>query len=90
MPPYCPERGDIIWVSFNPQVGHEQAGHRHFYAVFLKRRWKRAGTSADQRVDRPPLECPARRWSCGEAKPTGEGLGPLYSTQKDYCSLGSM
>ena len=25
---YCPERGDIIWLSFNPQLGHEQAGHR--------------------------------------------------------------
>lgn len=25
---YCPNRGDIVWVSFSPQVGHEQAGHR--------------------------------------------------------------
>ena len=25
---YCPKRGDVIWISFNPQVGHEQAGHR--------------------------------------------------------------
>ena len=25
---YCPERGDIIWLSFNPQLGHEQAGRR--------------------------------------------------------------
>jgi mRNA interferase MazF len=23
-----PERGDIVWVNFNPQAGHEQAGHR--------------------------------------------------------------
>ena len=28
MPPYCPKRGDIVWISFNPQAGHEQAGHR--------------------------------------------------------------
>lgn len=28
MPPYCPKRGDVVWVSFNPQAGHEQAGHR--------------------------------------------------------------
>lgn len=28
MPTYCPERGDVIWISFNPQAGHEQAGHR--------------------------------------------------------------
>ena len=25
---YVPDRGDIVWLSFNPQVGHEQAGHR--------------------------------------------------------------
>lgn len=25
---YIPERGDLIWLSFNPQVGHEQAGRR--------------------------------------------------------------
>lgn len=25
---YVPERGDIVWVQFNPQAGHEQAGHR--------------------------------------------------------------
>ena len=25
---YCPKRGDVIWISFNPRAGHEQAGHR--------------------------------------------------------------
>ena len=25
---YCPKRGDIVWISLNPQAGHEQAGHR--------------------------------------------------------------
>lgn len=25
---YIPERGDIVWLMFNPQSGHEQAGHR--------------------------------------------------------------
>jgi len=25
---YIPERGDLVWLSFNPQAGHEQAGHR--------------------------------------------------------------
>ncbi len=28
MPPYCPKRGDVVWISFNPQAGQEQAGHR--------------------------------------------------------------
>lgn len=25
---YVPRRGDVVWVSFNPQLGHEQAGRR--------------------------------------------------------------
>lgn len=28
MPPYCPRRGDIVWLSFAPQAGREQAGRR--------------------------------------------------------------
>lgn len=23
-----PDAGDLVWVSFSPQAGHEQAGHR--------------------------------------------------------------
>jgi len=26
--PQAPERGDIVWLSLNPQAGHEQAGRR--------------------------------------------------------------
>jgi len=25
---YVPGRGDIVWLTFMPRVGHEQAGHR--------------------------------------------------------------
>lgn len=25
---YIPRRGDAVWISFNPQTGHEQAGRR--------------------------------------------------------------
>jgi mRNA interferase MazF len=25
---YSPERGDIVWLNFNPQSGHEQKGKR--------------------------------------------------------------
>lgn len=25
---WVPESGDIIWIDFDPQPGHEQAGHR--------------------------------------------------------------
>ena len=26
--PYIPERGDAVWISLDPQAGHEQAGRR--------------------------------------------------------------
>jgi mRNA interferase MazF len=26
--PYIPNRGDIIWITLDPQAGHEQAGRR--------------------------------------------------------------
>lgn len=26
--PYCPRRGDAVWLSMTPQAGHEQAGRR--------------------------------------------------------------
>ena len=25
---YVPERGDLVWLTFDPQAGHEQAGRR--------------------------------------------------------------
>ena len=25
---YTPDRGDVVWISLNPQAGHEQAGRR--------------------------------------------------------------
>jgi mRNA interferase MazF len=25
---YVPDTGDVVWISFDPQAGHEQAGHR--------------------------------------------------------------
>ena len=25
---YVPDSGDIVWLQFTPQAGHEQAGHR--------------------------------------------------------------
>jgi mRNA interferase MazF len=30
---FVPERGDLIWMSFDPQAGHEQAGRRPALAL---------------------------------------------------------
>ena len=27
-PDYVPQRGDVVWITLNPQAGHEQAGRR--------------------------------------------------------------
>jgi mRNA interferase MazF len=33
---YIPDSGDIVWIMFNPQAGHEQAGHRPALVVSPK------------------------------------------------------
>ncbi len=33
MHPYCPKRGDVVWLRFSPQAGHEQAGVRPALAL---------------------------------------------------------
>ena len=33
---YIPERGDIVWLDFNPQLGHEQRGRRPALTVSFK------------------------------------------------------
>ena len=30
---YQPDRGDLMWLDFNPQAGHEQAGRRPVLVV---------------------------------------------------------
>jgi mRNA interferase MazF len=27
-PAYVPDAGEVVWLEFDPQAGHEQAGHR--------------------------------------------------------------
>lgn len=33
---YVPDRGDIVWLDFNPQAGHEQRGRRPALTVSYK------------------------------------------------------
>jgi mRNA interferase MazF len=32
-PGYVPQRGDLVWLSFDPQAGHEQAGRRPAFVL---------------------------------------------------------
>ena len=34
--PFIPERGDIVWLDFNPQLGHEQRGRRPALTLSFK------------------------------------------------------
>ena len=43
MDPYVPDRGDIIWVDFDPQKGHEQAGRRPALTISPQMYNKKAG-----------------------------------------------
>jgi len=40
---YVPERGHIVWLDFNPQAGHEQAGHRPALVISRKIYNEKAG-----------------------------------------------
>jgi mRNA interferase MazF len=40
--PYVPDSGDLIWLDFNPQVGHEQAGRRPGLVLSSRRFNKKA------------------------------------------------
>jgi len=37
MPSYVPDRGDLVWLEFDPQAGHEQAGKRPALVLSPKR-----------------------------------------------------
>ena len=34
---YVPDRGDLVWLDFNPQTGHEQKGRRPAICISQKR-----------------------------------------------------
>lgn len=40
---YIPDAGDIVWLNFDPQAGHEQAGHRPAIALSPKAYNSRTG-----------------------------------------------
>ncbi len=40
---YVPARGDLVWLDFSPQKGHEQAGHRPAIIISPKAYNKKVG-----------------------------------------------
>ncbi|MBS4098060.1 MAG: endoribonuclease MazF [Sulfuricella sp.] len=41
--PYVPDEGDVVWMNFTPQSGHEQAGRRPAVVLSPKAYNSRAG-----------------------------------------------
>jgi len=41
---YVPDRGDLVWLNFSPQRGHEQRGRRPAYVLSPKRYNTRVGS----------------------------------------------
>ena len=42
---YVPHRGDIIWLNFTPQAGHEQTGMRPALVLSPEKYNKKTGLS---------------------------------------------
>ena len=40
---YVPKRGDLVWLSFDPQAGHEQAGRRPAFVLSPEAYNRKAG-----------------------------------------------
>jgi mRNA interferase MazF len=62
-----PDRGDLVWLEFDPQAGHEQAGRRPAFVVSPRAYNERAGLA---------LVCPITTKSKGypfEVEVTGPG-----------------
>lgn len=43
MPSYVPEKGDIVWLQFSPQSGHEQTGRRPALVISPREYNRRVG-----------------------------------------------
>ncbi len=72
-----PERGDIVWLQFTPQVGHEQAGHRPALVISPRSYNGRVGLA---------LFCPVTSNVKGypfevELTPGGKAKGAILSDQ---------
>lgn len=62
MAAYVPDRGDVVWLNFDPQAGHEQAGRRPAIVVSPRSYNKASGLGlfcpVTNRVKGYPFEVP--------------------------------
>jgi len=64
---YVPDRGDVVWLAFDPQAGHEQAGHRPALVISPKAYNAKVGLALfcpiSSQVKGYPFEVPLPRGS---------------------------
>ncbi len=63
---WIPQQGEVIWIDFDPQAGHEQAGHRPAL-VLSKQVFNKSGLAivcpVTSQVKGHPFEVPLQRAS---------------------------
>ncbi len=74
---YVPDRGDIVWLQFDPQAGHERAGRRPAFVVSPRDYNRKVGLALfcpiTSRVKGYPFEVPLPR--------SGRARGAVLSDQ---------
>jgi mRNA interferase MazF len=59
---YVPNRGDVVWINFDPQAGHEQGGRRPAIVLSLRSYNKPSGLAlfcpVTSRAKNYPFEVP--------------------------------
>jgi mRNA interferase MazF len=70
MPAFVPDAGDLMWLTFDPQAGHEQAGRRPALVLSPKAYNQKSGLAlvcpVTSQVKGYPFEVPV---------PNGRGVG---------------
>lgn len=88
--PYVPDRGHAIWLHFDPQTGHEQAGRRPAVVLTPSDYNRRAGLAivcpVTSRVKGYPFEV-ARRASDPRCRALRSGPKPRLGIQKSRVHL---
>ena len=64
-----PERGDLVWVDFTPQAGHEQAGHRPALVISPRIYHERSKTAVVC-----PITSNIQSWPWKVILPDGRGI----------------
>ena len=68
MPAFVPDAGDLMWLTFDPQAGHEQAGRRPALVLSPKSYNQKSGLAlvcpVTNRIKGYPFEVPVPR-DCG-------------------------